>query len=329
MDNKITKLKSGDIVEVLNPLEILKTLDSNGTLDNLPFMPEMVSRCGKRYKVKIKIEKTCVEFCNIQKMIGDEIRKFTPNNVVYLEDMRCNGKFHDNCQVSCHIFWKEAWLKKVDSLEGNVEIKENDKIQLMEKLKTRIGKNRYFCQSTQLYAATNHITVTKRFIKFLKEVLSREVKVGKAVKSFIYPAVKKIKRSYSEALVRGSQGKTPTKELNLAPGEMVQVKTYTEILYTLDKHGRNRGLEFNHRMQGYCGKIFKVRSRLDHMINESTGEMRNIKNTVILENVTCVYENRGFGCPRERAHYWREIWLERVTPAHQKSKDSKVNQIAG
>ena len=39
------KLKPGDIVEVLSPSEILETLDSDGTLNNLPFMPEMIAHC--------------------------------------------------------------------------------------------------------------------------------------------------------------------------------------------------------------------------------------------------------------------------------------------
>ncbi len=35
-------LRPGDCVEVLSPREILQTLDGDGTLDKLPFMPEMM-----------------------------------------------------------------------------------------------------------------------------------------------------------------------------------------------------------------------------------------------------------------------------------------------
>jgi hypothetical protein len=36
--------RPGDLVEVKTPDEILATLDADGTLDRLPFMPEMVPR---------------------------------------------------------------------------------------------------------------------------------------------------------------------------------------------------------------------------------------------------------------------------------------------
>ncbi len=38
-------LKTGDIVEVLHPLEVTKTLDLNGTLDKLPFMADLIQYC--------------------------------------------------------------------------------------------------------------------------------------------------------------------------------------------------------------------------------------------------------------------------------------------
>lgn len=43
-------LRSGDLVEVKAPDEILHTLDSEGTLDHLPFMPEMLGFCGNDFE---------------------------------------------------------------------------------------------------------------------------------------------------------------------------------------------------------------------------------------------------------------------------------------
>ena len=43
--------RAGDWVEVKSPLEIAQTLDANGTLEGLPFMPEMVAFCGHRFRV--------------------------------------------------------------------------------------------------------------------------------------------------------------------------------------------------------------------------------------------------------------------------------------
>ena len=44
-------LRPGEWVEVLSQAEILATLNDDGTLDGLPFMPEMLTHCGSRYKV--------------------------------------------------------------------------------------------------------------------------------------------------------------------------------------------------------------------------------------------------------------------------------------
>ena len=35
-------------------------------------------------------------------------------DTVYLEDLRCDGSGHGGCQAGCRIYWKEAWLRRVD-----------------------------------------------------------------------------------------------------------------------------------------------------------------------------------------------------------------------
>ena len=45
------RLRTGDWVQVKSPWEIAETLDAEGRLENLPFMPEMVEFCGQRMRV--------------------------------------------------------------------------------------------------------------------------------------------------------------------------------------------------------------------------------------------------------------------------------------
>lgn len=54
-------LKPGDWVEVKTPQDIAETLDAEGTLDWLSFMPEMVEFCGRRFRVLRQAFKTCLE----------------------------------------------------------------------------------------------------------------------------------------------------------------------------------------------------------------------------------------------------------------------------
>src|SRR6267378_7523002 len=98
------KLKVGDLVEVRHPAEILSTLDEQCALEGLPFMPEMLQFCGKRFRVYRRADKTCDTINNAG------LRRL--KNCVHLEDLRCGGEAHGGCQARCLLFWKEAWLKR-------------------------------------------------------------------------------------------------------------------------------------------------------------------------------------------------------------------------
>lgn len=55
---KDRRLRVGDRVLVRSPEEILATLDADGTLDGVPFMPEMLDSCAKPLRVFRRVEKT-------------------------------------------------------------------------------------------------------------------------------------------------------------------------------------------------------------------------------------------------------------------------------
>jgi hypothetical protein len=112
-------------------------------------------------------------------------------------------------------------------------------------------------------------------------------------------------------MLLGKLKRTPTASLNLQCGELVEVKSIEEILATLDLDGRNRGLYFDPEMKKCCGGRYRVLKRIDKMINEETGQMRQITNTVLLDGVVCHGEFHG-GCQRTCYCLWREIWLRRV-----------------
>jgi hypothetical protein len=97
--------------------------------------------------------------------------------------------------------------------------------------------------------------------------------------------------------------------LNLQPGELVEVKSEPEVRATLDEQGRHRGLLWMPGMARFCGKTYRVHKRVETIMLESTGELRKIRNTVLLADVMC--ENL-YGCDRSCFHYWREAWLRRV-----------------
>ena len=99
-------LRRGDVVELRPPPEILATLDADASLDAVPFMPEMLQYAGRRMTISHRVEK----FCDTISSTGSRRMRDT----VYLDDLRCDGSGHGGCQAGCRIYWKEAWLRRVD-----------------------------------------------------------------------------------------------------------------------------------------------------------------------------------------------------------------------
>jgi hypothetical protein len=127
---------------------------------------------------------------------------------------------------------------------------------------------------------------------------------------------------------------TPRCDLNLRQGDMVRVKSYQEILATLDTAGSNRGLSFAAELVPDCGKIYRVKTRLEKFIDERTGKMRKPRTpAVILEGAYCrsLYSGERILCPRSIYAWWREIWLERVpegATAHHVTETKRRSQDA-
>ena len=111
---------------------------------------------------------------------------------------------------------------------------------------------------------------------------------------------------------------TPRCDLGLKPGDLVRVKPYQEILATLDTTSSNRGLSFDAELVPYCGKIYRVKTRVEKFIDEKTGKMHHLRTpAVMLEGVYCKsrYCGQRMFCPRSIYSWWREIWLEKVPEA--------------
>jgi hypothetical protein len=111
---------------------------------------------------------------------------------------------------------------------------------------------------------------------------------------------------------------TPVESLNLQPGELVRVKSYQEILATVNTENQNRGLLFDAEMVPYCGGTYRVLKRVSRILDEKTGALLKMKYPcIILQHVVCQsrYSACRMLCPRSIYSYWREIWLERVPAA--------------
>jgi hypothetical protein len=346
--------RSGDWVEVRTKEEILQTLGGSGRLDELPFMPSMFQFCGRQFRVFKRAHKTCDTV--------NDYKGRRMDNTVHLDGVRCDGKGYGSCEAACLIFWKEAWLKKIEK-PGSM-ISQHYEPQTRSTVcggcreedvwaGTTAGdpwdaeNPTYVCQATQVPAATRPLPWWD-FRQYIEDYTSGNVEPARMARGFIYMGYNRLINSglglgrllrwlydVYQKLTGGipyprRHGKIPVgkgtpvgERLKLQTGEWVRVKSYQEILQTVDVHDKNRGLLFDGEMVPYCGKIFRVLKRVNRIVNEKTGKLLEFKNPcIILEGVTCGsrYSDCRLFCPRSIYPYWREIWLERVSGVGQTSR---------
>jgi hypothetical protein len=303
-------LLRGNIVDVRSMAEIAATLDAQGKLDGLPFMPEMARHCGGRFKVHRRATKTCVEGLGLRRM----------HDTVLLEDLRCDGSSHDGCQRGCLMFWKDAWLRKVPADGADLSTPPADDLSAIEhehltsQLPTRAGKL-YVCQSTALASATHDIR-SWDISHLVRELIDGELTTAHFVRIVALAAVNKVRQALKLrdiGSLHGPSPKNPKGNLNLTSGERVAVKSSAEITATLDPTGRNAGLTFEPDMALCTGHNYEVDAPVNRIILEQTGEMRQLTSTVTLKGVVCT----GLcakNCPRANPIFWRESWLRRLDP---------------
>ncbi|MEA2649726.1 MAG: hypothetical protein QOG61_2161 [Candidatus Binataceae bacterium] len=302
------RLCRGDLVEVKPPDEIVQTLDADGASDHLPFMPEMLEFCGRRFRVSRRVFTICFSG-------GGSPRGFSVDDVVTLESVRCSGVAHDGCQKACMIFWREAWLRKVEDTTVQSQLALRGVNQLRARLKVSSGPKVYYCQASELSKATHHLSRWEKWRRYLSGLHAGNFNALQMAQSIgIWLFWLKIRRMFLGVYARGSGNSTPAAGLNLQPGEWVEVKSMQSILETLNERGDNRGLHFSPDMRLWCGRRCRVKGRLDKIIVDGTGQMRQLRNTVCLEGSTCGCSYMGScmgGCSRSEFTYWREIWLRR------------------
>ncbi len=308
MRQQTVRLRRGDLVEVKMADEIVQTLDAEGACDNIPFMPEMVELSGQKFRVSRRANTVCIYG-------PDSPLGFNTDDVVTLEGVRCSGAAHSGCQKSCMIFWREAWLRKVEDTTVQSHVDSRTAEQLQARLKVSVGPETYYCQASELKRATHSLSKKERIRGYLSGLRAGNFGPLEMVQSIGIWSFWRIRRMFLGVHARGSSGSASIESLNLQPGEWVEVKSLPGIIETLNEHGFNRGLAFTPDMRRWCGRRLRVRDRLDRLISDRTGQMRKFRNTVTLEGSTCGCAYIGFGmndCSRCELTYWRESWLRRL-----------------
>ncbi len=340
------RFQVGDWVEVRSKDEILRTLDSDGRLEGMPFMPEMFEFCGRQFQVFKRAHKTC----------DPDYRSRRVPNAVHLQT-RCDGHAHGGCQAGCLIFWKEAWLRpargakpvqtgsphkssseliNIATDRGCTESVVRERTQLRDRDGAGVS---YTCQTT--WVQHEKLLAWWDIRQYIEDYTSGNITLGRLISGAIYsmyfnlsqagiglgPAMRKFYEvarplwhgiPWPRAVGSIPDGDpTPAAALNLQPGELVRVKPVEQILQTVTTASKNRGMYWDAELVPYCGGTYKVIARVTNVLDEKTGKMLVMKTPgILLDTVVCQarYSACRMFCPRNTYAYWREIWLERISP---------------
>jgi len=319
-------LRPGDLVAVRSAEDIIATLDADGRLEGLPFMPEMLTYCGQTMRVHKTAKVTCDGRADLREM----------DDAVFLSGVRCDGSAHGGCQARCLIHWKAAWLERLDpdsvrALPGSGEQLTPSQRERLLPLVAPTRRNTdgespaHLCQATEILDATRPLPFT-RLAQYPHHVrnwgLRRLVKVMLVallnkyqVLSRRLPRRLRVKGGATFPAVQGSLRKTPPAPFELRPGDRVRIKSREEIEATLDANNANRGLIFDVEELRFCGQEATVLQRVDRIIDERTGRMIDFKSDAyVLDGIVCPGDYHRL-CARGIYSYWRAVWLEKLPPA--------------
>src|SRR3954465_4384798 len=177
-------LKVGERVQVRSAEEIRATLDENGELAGLPFMPEMMAFCGRRLTVHKVAHKSC------DNIARTGMRRMAA--AVHLTESRCGGSAHGGCENACSLYWKEQWLKRVDPDDPMAVTPDAGHRALLPLLVRRAqketfedGEPRYSCQATEMLRATPELLPRKDLGQYREDLTSGNADVLAVVRSVL------------------------------------------------------------------------------------------------------------------------------------------------
>ena len=110
-----TNIQVGELVKIKKYEDILETVDDKLTNRGMAFHPEMVTNCGKTFRVSQRLKKIMNEKTG-QLM---ELK----NECLVLEGLYCVGHFTKPiyCPRATYPYWREIWLERISDHSDNLQ----------------------------------------------------------------------------------------------------------------------------------------------------------------------------------------------------------------
>ena len=213
-------------------------------------------------------------------------------DAVHLDGLRCDGSAHGGCQAGCLLYWKEAWLRRVQPGEARAENasdpspREDMSGETAVSVPAAVAKGTtrsdgmtesdegaFSCQATELTKAAPKLLPWWDVRVYLRDVASRNARLVPMIRSLLVMLFNKFQLANTRYMpgllligngewwpfLAGRLTRTPKQLLDLRPGELVEIKSKEEILEALYTKSMNRGLRFDGEQIKYCGQRARVR----------------------------------------------------------------------
>ncbi len=286
--------RKGDVVRIRSVDEILSTLDHDNTVNGLLFMPEMLQYAGREFRVEASAHKTCDGAGGIREM----------DNTVHLEGVKCDGSAHGGCQAGCKLFWREEWLTPASEPQSVASATTDETALAMLTPQTRrtndSGESVYRCQGTDVGRASRPLSKydPRQYVRDLTSgnITLRALLAGLVAFAFnryqlmtqrVLPHRLRIRGGKLYPFYQGTGTGARTPIVDVAPGDLVEIRKKDEIMPTLSPENNNRRLWFDPEAVPFCSTRTRVNRHVQRIIDESTGKMIKLGDCVALDDVKC------------------------------------------
>ena len=208
----------GDLVRVKPLEEILATLDSSSTVENMPFMEEMHKFTGQTFIVH-----RCVD--TVYDYGGEKTLRRLKRSVS-LAGVRCDGKAHGGsrpAQARCSLIWKSEWLEHAQDRQEAREQTEDQAGSCPSEIPVA---GPYICQYTELVGSSTPLKNHSLFREFMPLITGNVTLAAYLVATFtrLFNLVQGLRGGVGfPAYQPQAIGRTPTQTLDLEIGETVRV----------------------------------------------------------------------------------------------------------
>ena len=328
----------GELVRVRRLEDIRASLGKDAYCQGCRFTESMAQFCGQDFPILKKVE------CYYDEAKGVML---ACDGIYLLAGAHCDGSAFPaggGCDRTCLLFWRREWLEQVDKPDPPEAARGHDSAGSIQPATATPSSasdppslpatptDTLTCQLRAGGAGASEPTlwrirrrgrsVRRAILRIGNRMYWRShrifFKVSKRLMRLLWPSFSRLQ---DRAKTEVPPSKKHEPDLSCAStlasyraGNLVRVRSWTDILSCLDELNCTQGCYFMPSMKRYCGQEFRIVNAVERFYDEVKGKVRRCRNVYFLDGVHCdgTGNPHTTGCDRTCYIFWRTEWLEPV-----------------